>query len=94
MPRKISTPQSGTAKLFMNGSSQAVRLPRAFRFDGDSVRIRREGAAVILEPLTPTLESTAEWFAELDRLNALTSEPFMAQGREQPSMPPDRKIFD
>ena len=39
------------AKLFMNGRSQAVRLPRQFRFDGDEVRIRREGCSVILEPI-------------------------------------------
>lgn len=37
---------------------------------------------------------TAEWFAELGRLNELADEPFMANGREQPEMPADRKIFD
>ncbi len=41
-----------TAKLFMNGRSQAVRLPKEFRFPGKEVRIRREGDAVIIEPLT------------------------------------------
>ena len=40
-----------TAKLFWNGRSQAVRLPKAFRFEGDEVRIRRSGDSVILEPL-------------------------------------------
>lgn len=40
-----------TAKLFMNGRSQAVRLPREFRFEGDEVSVRREGDAVILEPM-------------------------------------------
>jgi virulence-associated protein VagC len=39
------------ARLFWNGRSQAVRLPREFRFDGDEVVIRREGDAVILEPV-------------------------------------------
>ncbi|MEX1181654.1 MAG: AbrB/MazE/SpoVT family DNA-binding domain-containing protein [Gemmatimonadota bacterium] len=43
---------SDTASLFNNGGSQAVRLPREYRFTGDRVRIRREGEAVILEPLT------------------------------------------
>jgi antitoxin VapB len=38
------------AKLFMTGRSQAVRLPKEFRFAGDSVLVRREGRAVILEP--------------------------------------------
>ena len=40
-----------TAKVFMTGRSQAVRLPKEFRFESDEVRIRKEGNAVILEPL-------------------------------------------
>ena len=39
-----------TAKLFPNGSSQAVRLPKEFRFEGDQVYIRRLGDAVVLLP--------------------------------------------
>jgi len=38
------------AKLFKNGRSQAVRLPKEFRFEGDEVNIRRSGKRVILEP--------------------------------------------
>jgi antitoxin VapB len=94
MDRKSPTAQPVTAKLFMNGSSQAVRLPRAFRFDGNAVNIRKEGNSVVLEPITPVFQSTAEWFAELDRLNELAGEPFMAKGREQPPMPQDRKVFE
>ncbi len=37
-----------TAKLFKNGQSQAVRLPKEFRFDGDEVIIKRVGKAVVL----------------------------------------------
>jgi predicted nucleic acid-binding protein/virulence-associated protein VagC len=40
-----------TAKLFWTGRSQAVRLPKRFRFEGGEVRIRRRGDAVILEPI-------------------------------------------
>jgi antitoxin VapB len=40
-----------TAKLFWSGRSQAVRLPKEFRFEGKAVRIRRHGSAVILEPI-------------------------------------------
>ena len=40
-----------TAKVFWTGRSQAVRLPKEFRLAGDSVRIRRRGAAIVLEPL-------------------------------------------
>ncbi|HEX3992190.1 MAG TPA: type II toxin-antitoxin system VapB family antitoxin, partial [Acetobacteraceae bacterium] len=40
-----------TAKVFWSGRSQAVRLPKEFRVEGDEVRIRREGRSIILEPL-------------------------------------------
>jgi antitoxin VapB len=40
-----------TARLFWSGRSQAVRLPREFRFRGKEVRLRRHGSAVILEPV-------------------------------------------
>ncbi len=43
-----------TAKLFKNGNSQAVRLPKSFKFEGTEVAIRREGEAVILEPVKPS----------------------------------------
>jgi antitoxin VapB len=39
------------AKLFKNGRSQAVRLPKDFRFKGAEVKIRKEGEKVILEPV-------------------------------------------
>jgi antitoxin VapB len=78
--------KENTAKLFINGRSQAVRLPKEFRFPGDKVRIRRQGDGVLLEPM---IADTAEWFATLDRF---ADEPFMPEGRNQPKMP-KRKIF-
>lgn len=39
-----------TAKLFMNGNSQAVRLPKQYRFSGDEVVIKRIGNGVMLLP--------------------------------------------
>ena len=39
-----------TAKLFMSGNSQAVRLPKNYRFSGDEVVIKRLGNAVVLLP--------------------------------------------
>lgn len=41
---------NSTAKLFKHGGSQAVRLPRAFRFEGKEVEIERRGEEVILRP--------------------------------------------
>ena len=40
--------KSQTAKLFMHGRGQAVRLPKEFRFDGNEVRVSRIGEKVIL----------------------------------------------
>lgn len=39
-----------TAKLFQNGQSQAVRLPKEFRFEGDKVFVKKLGNAVIIIP--------------------------------------------
>ena len=50
-----------TAKLFMNGRSQAVRLPKAFRFEGTEVRIRKQGDKVILEPVKKTKWPDGFW---------------------------------
>lgn len=54
-----------TAKLFTNGRSQAVRLPKAFRFEGvQEVLIERDGDAVILRP--PPRPSVERLIAALD----------------------------
>lgn len=62
------------AKLFRHGGSQAVRLPKAFRFEGEEVTVRKEGNAVILEPVSVFKPRTpAEWevfWAEIDALSA------------------------
>ena len=40
-----------TAKVFRNGQSQAVRLPKEFRFEDDQVFVKRMGSAVVLIPM-------------------------------------------
>lgn len=77
-----------TAKLFRNGRSQAVRLPREFRFQGNEVRVRQIGDAVLLEPI---ISDTHKWFEELDRFK---SEPFMRKGSRNQPRTPRRKIFE
>jgi antitoxin VapB len=79
-------PAKNVAKLFTNGRSQAVRLPKEFRFTGDSVRIRKLGRGVLLEPMD---FDSKQWFAKLDRF---AEKPFMDEGRNQPKTP-KRKIF-
>jgi len=78
------------AKIFKHGRSQAVRLPKEFRLPGTEVSVRRVGRAVLLEPVGEPFDVDA-WFARLDEYR---DTPFMAEGREQPPMPPPRKIFD
>ena len=46
-----SRPNRKTASVFWTGRSQAIRLPKEFRFEGDTVLVHREGTAVILEPI-------------------------------------------
>ena len=64
------------AKIFWSGRSQAVRLPKDFRFDGAEVRIRRHGSAVILEPM-PT-----DW-AWLDSIAGKLDKDFAQAFHEQ-----------
>ena len=65
-----------TAKLFKNGDSQAVRLPKEFRFAGDEVLIKRVGSAVVLLPRAKS------WDTLLESLKKFP-EDFMRE-REQP----------
>lgn len=66
-----------TAKLFMNGRSQAVRLPKAFRFEGKEVFIKKIGNAVVLIPIDNP------WQTISDSLDLFSSD-FM-ESREQPA---------
>ncbi len=65
------------AKVFWSGRSQAVRLPKAFRFETDEIRIRRHGNAVILEPV-------AHDWAWLDLLLGPLDDDFTEAAAEQP----------
>ena len=76
-----------TAKLFRNGRSQAVRLPREFRFEGDEVRIRQIGNGVLLEP---RITDVGQWFAQLDRFKSV----FMKRASRQQPVTPRREFFD
>src|SRR5881227_2492102 len=50
-----------TAKLFQHGGSQAVRLPKDFRFDGTEVEIEKRGDEVVLRPRPkPRLKTLAD----------------------------------
>ena len=74
------------AKLFMTGRSQAVRLPKAYRFDAAEVLIRRQGRAVVLEPIED------QW-AWLDRLEPLDDD-VLAALEESEGPPQERPELD
>ncbi len=74
------------AKIFWSGRSQAVRLPKDFRFQGEEVRIRRHGSAVILEPL-------GEDWTWLDTVVHKLDEDFVQAVNEQPE-PQERPALD
>ena len=65
-----------TAKLFTNGKSQAVRLPKEYRFEGEDVYIKKIGEVVYLFP------KTSIWKVFMDGLDGCSND-FMAEGREQ-----------
>jgi antitoxin VapB len=74
-----------TAKLFQNGQSQAVRLPKEFRFEGEEVFIKKSGNVVVL---IPTMHS---WDSLLDSLDKFTPD-FMSE-RNQPQQQDREDIF-
>lgn len=73
-----------TAKLFMNGRSQAVRLPAEFRFEGKEVYIEKQGDAVILRPKPRDWE---DFFAR----TPVMPPDFMLDRKDEP--PQDREWF-
>ncbi|MDE3174840.1 MAG: antitoxin [Pseudomonadota bacterium] len=79
------------ARVFKSGNSQAVRLPKAFRFDVDQVEVTQEGDALILRP---HVENRDPWASLKEAMARGFSDDFMAGGREQPEMPPDRDFGD
>jgi antitoxin VapB len=69
--------QPQIAKVFKNGRSQAVRLPKEFRFEDDEVLIRKKGNDVILSPLPRSWDA---FFKE----TPLPSEDFMSTREDLP----------
>ena len=74
-----------TAKIFKNGQSQAVRLPKKYRFSDEEVYISHLGKAVILMP------KDSAWELFLKGINEFTDD-FMADGRD-PEIPSPREEF-
>lgn len=74
-----------TAKLFRNGQSQAVRLPKEFRFEGEEVFIKKAGNTVVLIPITHS------WNSLLNSLDKFT--PDFMEDRNQPDQQAREDVF-
>lgn len=74
-----------TAKLFQNGQSQAVRLPKAFRLPGTEVYIKKVGNAIVLLPMDHPWDTLWESLTHF-------SEDFMRE-RDQPPVQPRDDAF-
>jgi antitoxin VapB len=91
---KHTTDTAATAKLFMHGRSQAVRLPKEFRFDGHEVKVSRIGDKVVLEPMERKPFDKAAWQGWRARLDALGAKDFLIDGipDDPPVRPEDFRI--
>ena len=78
------------AKIFKHGGSQAVRLPKEFRFEVDEVDIRREGDAVILKAPTVRKRTPEEMKAFWARIDAIRGDDELAYPEQPPLQ--DRKF--
>ncbi len=75
---------STSAKLFMSGRSQAVRLPKSLRFDGDEVIAKRFGNGVLLLPMDAPFALMQQALSEF--------EPDFVLQREQPPQQPRQEF--
>ena len=91
MPKKSAAAPQLTAKLFAHGRSQAVRLPKEFRFEGKEVRVSKIGDKVILEPVEPPPFDVSAWRAKLD---AYLDIPFPDLPEDAPVEPDGSISFD
>lgn len=72
-----------TAKIFINGKSQAVRLPKKFRFNSKEVSITPLGKGVVLQPLHKT------WKTIFDELLLIPDNDFLS---DRDDMPPQERM--
>lgn len=79
------------AKLFTHGGSQAVRLPKAFRFEGAEVRISKDGPRVILEPVREP-PGQRDWVAHWARIDAILAEAPHSRWPETQDPPPEAAV--
>ena len=76
-----------TAKLFTNGRSQALRLPKEFRFNGSEVYVQKLGDSLIIVP------KDKEWDTFLEGIKGFTDDYFEALESRHDDLPPERETL-
>ena len=76
-----------TAKLFTNGSSQAVRLPKEYRFAGTEVYAQKIGDTVMLVP------KEKAWETFMEGVNGFTDDYFKAMDNRRDEIQAEREIL-
>jgi antitoxin VapB len=71
------------AKLFTNGQSQAVRLPKEFRFKGKEVNIKKMGVTVILSPIEDSIDRFWNTLNGFQEINIKRNQPKHSDTREK-----------
>ena len=90
-PKPTNAPVVKRAKLFMNGRSQAVRLPKEFRFEGTEVEVERDALTGSVTLSQPVAQSTGSWQELFDRLDALDLPDDIFE--REVHMPTERDLF-
>lgn len=78
------------AKLFWSGNSQAIRLPKLFRFNTDKVRIEKVGDKVIIEPI---LEDWG-WLEKLGKMDVTMEKAVIEARQKEASQERDWSCFE
>ncbi|MDP2811752.1 MAG: AbrB family transcriptional regulator [Rhodocyclaceae bacterium] len=78
-----------TAKLFMSGRSQAIRLPAKLRLDAKEVRIERVGNALWVQPAPSPDRSLADWLKAFYETHEPLPDDFLADRNDSPPQPRD-----
>jgi antitoxin VapB len=71
-----------TTRVFMNGNSQAVRLPKEFRFEEEEVVIKRVGHTILLIPKRYAFDDLKEMLQDIGPMDLVREQPDQAEERD------------
>ena len=78
------TNSANTAKLFMSGRSQAIRLPAKFRLEAQEVRIEKIGDALWVQPEMPLEQNMSVWLSDFYATHLALPPEFLSDRQDAP----------